>query len=58
MIDAMNYNYVAANLHQGTTITMKKSIFQAHCCVLTDLAQVDIFRNMVLSDRKVLYNYH
>ena len=37
----------------GSFITIKKSVFQAHCCALRDVNDVEMFRYIVLQDRKV-----
>ena len=44
---------VEQRIIHGPFVTVKKSVFQAHCYSLRDVSEVDVFRYIVLQDRKV-----
>jgi len=51
--DVELHNRIGSLIVHGPPVTERRSVFQAHCCPVTSLAEVEIFRSIVLSDKKV-----
>jgi hypothetical protein len=51
--DVECYNRIGVMIAHGVLVTERRSVFQAHCCVVNSMAEVEMFRHIVLSDKKV-----
>lgn len=52
------HDHIAAMIVHGPLVTERRSVFQAHCCTVNSIAEVNMFRSIVLSDKKIASATH